>query len=202
MLQVSIGGFLESPALKRYSPVLVAIIIYLLLSSNTYPGHSGDFGCFPCRCQVVSDGAQLQSCGLAGVLRLKDISLSEQGISSILDGLLKGFHFFLMLKSWYTWIIPVCLRDYTVVYLLSLLVKPREFLWAQQGSIAHCIGGSWKSEQQNLQVWQRTPFGFCRACNDCRSLAIRCWVAFSQTRTSFFPFFFGGFGLAAYRTNK
>jgi hypothetical protein len=48
----------------------------------------------------VSDGAQqLQSCGLAGVLRLKDISLSEQGISSILDGLLKGFHFFLILKS-------------------------------------------------------------------------------------------------------
>ena len=34
-----------------YSPCLVAVIVVLLLSPDFYPGHTGDFACFPCRGQ-------------------------------------------------------------------------------------------------------------------------------------------------------
>ncbi|CAE7557559.1 Igfals [Symbiodinium natans] len=33
-----------------YSPMLVLVLFLLLRSPDVYPGHSGDFSCFPCRC--------------------------------------------------------------------------------------------------------------------------------------------------------
>ena len=68
----------------RYSPCLLVAILWLLLSTDAYPTHSTDFGCFPCRCKQVAPGSkELISCGLAGVLKLKDVSLSKQEISSV-----------------------------------------------------------------------------------------------------------------------
>ncbi|CAK9118445.1 unnamed protein product, partial [Durusdinium trenchii] len=70
-----------------YSPVLLIAIFSLLLSSNSYPGHSKDFGCFPCHCSKdFGDFQQLESCGLAGVLRLTDVSLSGKNISNVREG--------------------------------------------------------------------------------------------------------------------
>ncbi|CAK9014130.1 Leucine-rich repeat-containing G-protein coupled receptor 4 (G-protein coupled receptor 48), partial [Durusdinium trenchii] len=69
-----------------YSPVLLMAIFSLLLSSNSYPGHSKGFGCFPCRCSQMGSFQQLESCGLAGVLRLKDLSLSDKNISNVTEG--------------------------------------------------------------------------------------------------------------------
>ncbi|CAK9107225.1 unnamed protein product [Durusdinium trenchii] len=67
-----------------YSPCLLVAILWLLLSTDAYPTHSTDFGCFPCRCKQVAPGSkELISCGLAGVLKLKDVSLSKQEISSV-----------------------------------------------------------------------------------------------------------------------
>ena len=56
-----------------YSPSLVAVLTALLLSQDVYPGHRGDFACFPCRC----DGGLLQSCGLAGQLQQQQLVIAK-----------------------------------------------------------------------------------------------------------------------------
>ena len=72
--------------LLRYSPCLLVTIIALLISTHFYPIHKDDFGCFPCRCQEKDDGAKhLANCHLVGVLRLKDVSLNKQSITSIAE---------------------------------------------------------------------------------------------------------------------
>ena len=74
--------FLQLPL--RYSPCLLVTILALLLSTHFYPIHTADFGCFPCRCGPKKDGTQhLASCSLVGVLSFKDVSLSEQDITSV-----------------------------------------------------------------------------------------------------------------------
>ena len=65
---------------------MLVTIIALLLSTHFYPIDTTDFGCFPCRCLQKEDGAKhLASCSLIGILRLKDVSLSEQSITSIAE---------------------------------------------------------------------------------------------------------------------
>ena len=65
---------------------MLVTIIALLLSTHFYPIHKDDFGCFPCRCLQKEDGAKhLASCNLVGVLRLKDVSLSEQDITRVAE---------------------------------------------------------------------------------------------------------------------
>ena len=65
---------------------MLVTIVALLLSSHFYPIHTADFGCFPCRCHQKDHGAKhLASCSLVGVLSLKDVSLSEQNITSVAD---------------------------------------------------------------------------------------------------------------------
>ena len=56
-----------------YSPCLVALVIALLFSPDFYPGHTGDFACFPCRC----DMGHLQSCGLAGKLQQQQLAITN-----------------------------------------------------------------------------------------------------------------------------
>jgi len=74
--------FLQLPL--RYSPCLLVTILALLLSTHFYPIHTADFGCFPCCCHQKDHGTKhLASCSLVGVLRLKDVSLSEQDITSV-----------------------------------------------------------------------------------------------------------------------
>ena len=65
---------------------MLVTIIALLLSTHFYPIHKDDFGCFPCRCQEKDDGAKhLANCHLIGILRLKDVSLNKQNITSIAE---------------------------------------------------------------------------------------------------------------------
>ena len=82
--------------LLRYSPCLLIIIASLLLSSHFYPIDTTDFGCFPCRCWQKEDGTKhLASCGLVGIFRLKDLSLSAQSITSVAEDAFKfskGLH--------------------------------------------------------------------------------------------------------------
>eukprot|EP00435_Cladocopium_sp_Y103_P058533 s2232_g20.t1 len=69
-----------------YSPCLLVTIVALLLSTHFYPIHRTDFRCFPCRCgQKDNRTKHLASCSLVGVLRLKDVSLSEQNITSVAE---------------------------------------------------------------------------------------------------------------------
>eukprot|EP00435_Cladocopium_sp_Y103_P072883 s288_g41.t1 len=69
-----------------YSPCLLGTILNLLLYTHFYPIHAADFKCFPCRCEPKDNGTKhLASCSLVGVLRLKDMSLSYQGITSIAE---------------------------------------------------------------------------------------------------------------------
>ena len=56
-----------------YSPCLVAVIVVLLLSPDFYPGHTGDFACFPCLC----DKGHLQSCGLAAKLQQQQLAITN-----------------------------------------------------------------------------------------------------------------------------
>ena len=56
-----------------YSPCLVAVIVVLLLSPDFYPGHTGEFACFPCLC----DKGYLQSCGLAAKLQQQQLGHYE-----------------------------------------------------------------------------------------------------------------------------
>ena len=55
------------------SPCLVAVIVVLLLSPDFYPGHTGDFACFPCLC----DKGHLESCGLAGKLQQQQLAITN-----------------------------------------------------------------------------------------------------------------------------
>ena len=65
---------------------MLVTIIALLLSTHFYPIDTADFGCFPCRCHQKDHGAKhLASCSLVGILRLKDVSLSEQDITSVAE---------------------------------------------------------------------------------------------------------------------
>ncbi|CAE7516806.1 Lrrc15, partial [Symbiodinium necroappetens] len=52
-------GFARRCLILVYSPALLLLLALFLTSSDFYPGHSGDFRCFPCRCS--QDPAQLQS---------------------------------------------------------------------------------------------------------------------------------------------
>ena len=60
-----------------YSPCLMVLLVYLLTCRDVYPGHGGDFTCFPCRCSA----GRLQSCGLAA--RLQQEQLVIAGVTSI-----------------------------------------------------------------------------------------------------------------------
>ncbi|CAJ1355858.1 unnamed protein product [Effrenium voratum] len=68
-----------------YSPSLLLVMIFLLISSESYPSHPQST-CFPCRCIGLPNGTQqLESCGLIRVLRFKDVSLSDRNISSVAE---------------------------------------------------------------------------------------------------------------------
>ena len=56
-----------------YSPCLVAVLTALLFSPDFYPRHTGDFACFPCRCNM----GHLQSCGLAAQLQQQQLALTN-----------------------------------------------------------------------------------------------------------------------------
>ena len=47
-----------------YSPILLLVLFLFLRSPDMYPGHSGDFSCFPCRCS--------QEARLSGLSRSQD----------------------------------------------------------------------------------------------------------------------------------
>eukprot|EP00434_Breviolum_minutum_P024231 symbB.v1.2.021395.t1/scaffold1840.1/size99223/9 len=64
-----------------YTPCIVVILVMLLTSEEVYPGHSGNFTCFPCRCSESAMGLHLESCGLAAVLQQKQLVLTN--LSSI-----------------------------------------------------------------------------------------------------------------------
>ena len=68
-----------------YSPCLVAVIVTLLLSPDFYPGHTGDFACFPCLC----DKGHLQSCGLAAKLQQQQLAITN--LTSIDQQAFKAF---------------------------------------------------------------------------------------------------------------
>ncbi|CAE7510574.1 Igfals [Symbiodinium sp. CCMP2592] len=65
-----------------YSPMLLLVLFLLLRSPDVYPGHSGDFSCFPCRCS--QEARRLESCRLAAVLRQPELALP--GVHSIAQG--------------------------------------------------------------------------------------------------------------------
>ena len=69
--------------LRRYSPSLLLVVAYLVLSSSSYPNHRRVEGCFPCDCKQVGGIKQLSHCHVAGALRIKDVYLNDQNISSI-----------------------------------------------------------------------------------------------------------------------
>ena len=60
-----------------YSPCLMALLVYLLICQDAYPGHRGDFTCFPCRCSA----GRLQSCSLAAQLQQEQLVIA--GVTSI-----------------------------------------------------------------------------------------------------------------------
>ena len=60
-----------------YSPCLTALLVYLLICQDVYPGHRGDFTCFPCRCSA----GRLQSCSLAAQLQQEQLVIA--GVTSI-----------------------------------------------------------------------------------------------------------------------
>ena len=60
-----------------YSPCLTALLVYLLICKDVYPGHRGDFTCFPCRCSA----GRLQSCSLAAQLQQEQLVIA--GVTSI-----------------------------------------------------------------------------------------------------------------------
>ena len=60
-----------------YTPCVVVILLILLRSEEVYPGHSGNFTCFPCRCSESAIGLHLESCGLAAVLQQKQLVLTN-----------------------------------------------------------------------------------------------------------------------------
>eukprot|EP00438_Fugacium_kawagutii_P005320 Skav210294 [mRNA] locus=scaffold475:101380:109066:- [translate_table: standard] len=79
-----LGDALREMKKLTYTPFLLVAIASVLLSSHFYPVDVTDFRCFPCRCWEKNDGAKhLSSCSLTGVLRFKDVSLREQGITSV-----------------------------------------------------------------------------------------------------------------------
>ena len=69
--------------LRRYSPSLLLVVAYLVLSSSSYPNHRRVEGCFPCDCKQVGGIKQLSHCHVAGALHIKDVYLNDQNISSI-----------------------------------------------------------------------------------------------------------------------
>ncbi|CAE7501557.1 Igfals [Symbiodinium natans] len=83
----SVGGlrkgwrFLGATA---YAGSLLLLLAMLLASEDTYPGHSGDFRCFPCHC--LGDGLQglrLTRCPLVESLGIEQVSLNARNISEI-----------------------------------------------------------------------------------------------------------------------
>ena len=60
-----------------YSPCLTALLVYLLICQDVYPGHRGDFTCFPCRCSA----GRLESCSLAAQLQQEQLVIA--GVTSI-----------------------------------------------------------------------------------------------------------------------
>ena len=66
-----------------YSGCLLLILSLLLISEDTYPGHSGNLRCFPCHCSVSGESLRLERCLLAEVLRLEQVSLHGRSISDI-----------------------------------------------------------------------------------------------------------------------
>ena len=77
-----VRAHVRCPWVKRflkyiYSPCLTALLVYLLICQDVYPGHRGDFTCFPCRCSA----GRLQSCSLAAQLQQEQLVIA--GVTSI-----------------------------------------------------------------------------------------------------------------------
>ena len=60
-----------------YSPALLLLLISFLTSHDFYPGHAGDFSCFPCRC---SQEGILKSFKLSKVIGLRSFKASSDGL--------------------------------------------------------------------------------------------------------------------------
>ncbi|CAE7455960.1 IGFALS [Symbiodinium natans] len=86
------GGKCQALFKVLYSPSLLLFIAYLVLSSKSYPNHQRIDGCFPCHCAEVGGAKQLAHCHVAGALRVKDLSLSNQSISSIAPHAFRSLH--------------------------------------------------------------------------------------------------------------
>ncbi|CAE7375079.1 GPR125 [Symbiodinium natans] len=66
-----------------YASCLLLVLSLFLMSKDAYPGHSGDFRCFPCHCSVAGTILRLERCPLAEVLQMEQMSLHGRNITDI-----------------------------------------------------------------------------------------------------------------------
>ena len=90
-LPASAKNCLKRASQGAYSMALLLVVGLLLLSPDHYPGHTGDYGCFPCSCSAEAGAKSLERCGPAVSLRIRDLSLSDRNISSIAGDAFRPF---------------------------------------------------------------------------------------------------------------